>query len=191
MDKASPAGADRLLVEAFEKAQRLDPDGLTTLHQVFYPQIYRYAAYRLTDLHQAEDITAEVFVRMIEVLKGRKQTIQSIRAWLFGTAHHLIMDVLRAKYKQRFESIDDHENLSDSETSESLVERSFTNLEVKEALLQLNEAQQQVLALRFSQELSLEETAQIMGKNANAIKVLQFRALNSLRKVLNEKDLSV
>jgi len=48
-----------------------------------------------------------------------------------------------------------------------------------------------VLALWFSQELSLEETAQIMGKNINAIKVLQFRALNSLRKVLNEKDLSV
>jgi len=71
------------------------------------------------------------------------------------------------------------------------VNRSFTNEEVKEALLESTESQQNVLALWFSQELSLEETAQIMGKNINAIKVLQFRALNSLRKVLNEKDLSV
>ena len=61
------------------------------------------------------------------------------------------------------------------------MEQRGDQLAVREAIRQLTPEQQHVLALRFSQELSLEETAAVMGKTITAVKVLQFRAVQALR----------
>jgi len=170
-----------------DRAHQFDPQALAELHDQLYPQVYRYLAYRLDDPQVCEDISSEVFVRLLDVLKKKVQTIQSARAWLLGTANHLVMDYYRHKYRRRTDNLDNHDDLPDHHTTEGETEARMIHQEVRNAMLNLTVDQQHVIALRFSQELSLEETAQLMGKTVNAVKVLQYRALAALRRQLDRR----
>jgi RNA polymerase sigma-70 factor, ECF subfamily len=169
-----------------ERIHRLDPEALAEVHDQFFPVIYRYVHYRLDDDQLVEDITSEVFLRMLDALLSKGASIRDIRAWLFGTASHLIKDYLRQKYRMQVDNLDDHENLPGDQMLETIADHDFTNHNLKAALLHLTDEQQQVLVLRFSMELSLEETSQAMDKSVNAVKVVQYRALAALRRLMNE-----
>ncbi len=172
----------------FARIQSMDPHALAELHDQLYPQVYRYVCYRVDDPHLCEDITAEVFVRLLDVLHTRKNDIQSVKAWLFGTANHLVIDHLRQKYRRPVENIDTQNHLTDGTSPEKVSDHHFVQHELRRALQKLTKEQQHVLSLRFSQELSIEETAQLMKKSVSAVKVLQFRALAALRKHLIGSD---
>jgi RNA polymerase sigma-70 factor (ECF subfamily) len=169
------------------RAHQFDPQALAELHDQLYPQVYRYIAYRLDDPQVCEDISSEVFLRLLDVLKKQAQTIQSARAWLLGTANHLVMDFYRRKYRRNVEQLDGHDDIPDHHSPEGEAESRLIQQEVREAMLNLTVDQQHVIALRFSQELSLDETAQLMSKTVNAVKVLQYRALAALRRQLERR----
>ncbi len=170
-----------------ERARIIDPQALGVLHDQLYPAVFRYVAYRLQDQQLCEDITSEVFVRLLDACQRRNSKIQDVRAWVFGTASNLINDHFRQKYRRQFEDLEDHQDLPADHSTEGAVDRALTLREISWALHKLTPDQQHVIALRFSQELSLEETAAIVGKSVNAVKVLQFRALAAMRRILEEK----
>lgn len=169
------------------RAKKQDMQSLAALHDQLYPLVYRYVSYRLEDEQAREDITSETFVRLLDVLNKRGYTIQDLRAWLIGTAAHLVSDHYRRQYRRPESDLALHEDLPDGHTPEHAAEQNQVRREVRQAMLKLTEDQQHVLALRFSQELSLEETAQLLGKSVNAVKVLQFRALAALRRAMDER----
>lgn len=175
------ANMERLL----ERAQALDPQALSQIHDRYYPVIYRYARYRLEDEAIVEDISSEVFLRLIDHLHRQKGEIRELRGWLFGIAANLINDHLRKKYRQPMESLGEHETLASGDDPHRSAEHHERQNAVRQAMHRLTKDQQHVLALRFSQELSVEETARMMNKSAGAVKVLQFRALAALRKLVN------
>lgn len=160
---------------------------LAAVHDHYYPVIYRYLSYRLEDQSLAEDIASEVFLRLLDALEKRPASIRDLKAWLLGTAANLVHDHLRLKYRRPEEPLDKREEISTGTGIEGTVEQSIERRRIRQTLQKLTLEQQHVLALRFSQELSIEETARIMGKSINAIKVLQFRALASIRRLLEEK----
>ncbi|MDD1751315.1 MAG: sigma-70 family RNA polymerase sigma factor [Methanothrix sp.] len=168
------------------RARRFDHVALAELHDQLYPVVYRYVRFRLDDDQTSEDISSEVFVRFLQALRQPGRPIEDARAWMLGTASNLVHDHYRLKYRRPLEYLDDHESLVSPQVTEGVVERRFTMDELRVAMQQLTLDQQAVLALRFTQELSLEETAQIVGKSVNAVKVLQFRALAALRRLLAE-----
>ncbi len=170
-----------------EKAGITDPQALGALHDQLYPAIFRYVSYRLQDQQLCEDITSEVFVRLLDACKRQNSKIQNIRAWAFGTASNLINDYFRQKYRRKFEDLEDHQDLPAEQLTEGAVDRVLTLREIGWALRKLTPDQQNVIALRFSQGFTLEETAAIVGKSVNAVKVLQFRALATMRRILEEK----
>lgn len=170
------------------RAKKQDMQSLAALHDQLYPLVYRYVSYRLDDSQVCEDITSETFVRLLDVLNNRRgRTIQDLRAWLIGTAAHLVSDHYRQQYRRPESDLELHEDLSDGHTPEQVTEQRQIQQAVRQAMCRLTEVQQHVLALRFSQELSLEETARILGKSVNAVKVLQFRALAALRRAMDER----
>ncbi len=172
---------------ALAQNRGLNAQELGEIHDLFYATVYRYVSYRLEDVQLCEDIASEVFLRLVEALEARKE-IKEMRGWLLGTASHLVADHLRRKYRRRTESLDDHHHLADGRSPEGQAEQNLRQAMVREAMRRLTEDQQNVLALRFSQELSLEETAQILGKSVGAVKVLQFRALEALRRYLEVRE---
>jgi RNA polymerase sigma-70 factor (ECF subfamily) len=133
----------------------------------------------------AEDIASDVFVRLLEAAQKRQGPQSSLKGWLIATASHVVNDHLRKQYRRPIEALS--ESLPDRDTSvHAEVDAREQNQMVRNAYTQLTSEQQHVLALRFGQGYSIEETAAHLNKNINAVKALQFRALASLQRQIGE-----
>lgn len=177
---------DALFNDLLSRARQLDGNVLAEIHDRYYPEVYRYVRFRLDDPLLCEDIAGEVFLRLIEAFSRQRGPDHNLRAWLLSTATHLINDHLRRRYRRRTQPLDEQEveALVDDANPASIWEGAFESQQVRQAIARLTPDQQQVLALRFADERSLEETARLVGKNVNAVKALQFRALGALRRLL-------
>jgi RNA polymerase sigma-70 factor (ECF subfamily) len=171
------------------RARRLESEALTEIHDRFYPEIYRYVRYRLDDQQVCEDIAAEVFLRLLNALHSGGGPTKNMRGWLFGTASNLVNDHLRSRYARKAEPLEmGSEQLASEDRPEDRLDESYIHMQVRQAIQKLTDEQQHVLALRFAQEFSLDETASIMGKSVTAVKALQFRAIASLRRIMGRVD---
>jgi len=170
--------------ETLSGLRRLDPQALGSLHDQHFPELYRYARYRLGDSDAAEDAASETFVRLLEALRAGRGPRTSLRGWLFGTLRHIVDDHYRAAYARSNQASPAEAEAEGDAGPDDAVEADERQREVRQALRFLTSEQQHVLALRFGGEYSLEETAEMMGRKVNAIKALQFRALQSLRRQL-------
>lgn len=169
-----------------DSLRRLDTQEISAVFDRYFPEVFRFIRYRLDDEHAAEDIASEVFARLLEAVKTGRGPQTNLKAWLIGTASHITTDHLRKKYRQPAAPLS--ETFTDGSPGPALnYEYKEREHHLKNALSTLTEEQQNVLALRFSQAHSLEETASLMRKNVNAIKQLQFRALAALNRALGEK----
>ena len=171
--------------DTLTRVRRLDVIALTRIHDRYYMDVYRYVRYRLGDEQISEDIASEVFMRLLDALHKKGGPKVDIRSWLIGTASNLINDHLRRQYSRKTETIEDNEQIVAPGTPEESLEISMQNQQLQEAIRQLTQDQQQVLALRFAGEYSLEQTATEMKKTVNAIKALQFRAVEALKRLLD------
>jgi len=171
-----------------DKARKLDESALAAIHDEFYPHVYRYVRYRLEDEQVVEDIASEVFLRFLDALQNKRAEIRDARAWLMGTASNLIHDHLRRKYRRPTGDLEEIEILAGDDAPEHDVERNDTQQQVQAAVRKLTLEQQQVISMRFVLEYSIDETARIMRKTSGAVKVLQFRALAALRRLMESGD---
>jgi RNA polymerase sigma-70 factor, ECF subfamily len=176
------------LDETLLRARRLDMNALGEIHDRFYPEVYRYVCYRLGEAQLCEDISSEVFLRLLDALHRRRGPDHNLRGWLMGTASNLVNDHLRRHYRRKEENIEDgsEDSLVDGHSPERVWEDTWQQQRVRQAIQNLTAEQQHILALRFAEEYSLEETAKIVAKTVSAVKALQFRALASLRRLLEE-----
>lgn len=157
------------------------------IYDEYFPEIYRYALYRLGDESLAEDIASDVFIRLLEGVKANRGPQSNLKGWLLGTASHIISDSLRKKYRHQEDEIP--ASLPDLQPAPALqVDQREQQRAMKNALAKLTIEQQNVLAFRFGQGYSIEETSTLMNKNLNAIKALQFRALAALQRELGEVE---
>lgn len=148
------------------------------------PAIFRYFHFRLQDTTEADDLTGEVFVRMVEKIKSYDDQGRPILAWLYTIARNLLTDHFRKKGHRVQVELD--ESLPETEIPNP-VEISETNAQenqIRLALRQLTEIQRQVIILRFLEDRSIAEVGAIMGTNEGAVKALQHRALASLKRLL-------
>jgi RNA polymerase sigma-70 factor (ECF subfamily) len=162
-----------------------DSQAISAIFDKYFPEVFRYVRYRLNDADAAEDIASEVFVRFLEAVEGRRGPRSNLKAWLLSTAAHIVTDHLRRAYRRPIEALpDDFIDRSAGPTDE--FDRREQNRRFQQAYAKLTAEQQHVLALRFGQGYSLEETATVLEKNVNAVKALQFRALAALQRSLEE-----
>lgn len=170
-----------------DRLSSLDPQVIAAIHDRYYRDIYRFARFRVNDEVTAEDIAGEVFTRLLEAVHHGRGPRVNLRAWLLKTTGHLVNDHFRKVYNQPTEDPEElHENSKDLFISLDdpavISDQAERRQSIQAALEKLTEAQKLVITLRFGNQYSLEETAEIMGKNANTIKALQFRALLALRR---------
>jgi RNA polymerase sigma-70 factor (ECF subfamily) len=173
-----------------DDAERSELDGLKNLdsqvigavYDRYYADVYRFVFYRLNDEQAAEDLSSDVFIRLLEAVKKRRGPQTNLKGWLLATASHAVMDHLRQAYKHPKEVLSDLiPNGGTPSVSEEVDQREMAQ-SLQQAYLCLTAEQQNVLALRFGGGYSLEETARLMQKNVNAVKALQFRALAALNR---------
>lgn len=170
-----------------QRARRMEGAAISALYRRHVQAIYRYIYHRVGDAQIAEDLTAEVFVRAIEGLPNYQPRGIPFAAWLYRIAQARIADHFRQK--QRTGTIGIEGDLPSGEDSPlAVVERSFRQERLREAINQLTPDQQHVIILKFVEDLSNSEVAQILGKTEGAVKSLQHRALKTLHRLMGRFD---
>lgn len=170
---------DRLLA----RARRGDRRAIGEIYERYFDAIYQFIRWRVDDPAVAEDLTSEVFIRLLSALQSSAAPADSLRGWLFRVARNSLYDHYQRPVPTT--SLDEALPLAVDADTEAQFIRATEVERVQHALRTLAVDQQEVLILRFGQMLNLEATADSMGKSVSAIKSLQFRAINSLRRALH------
>jgi RNA polymerase sigma-70 factor (ECF subfamily) len=179
----SDAQAERLLVDA---AKAGDQAALSELYQSYFPRLYRYILARTGNTYDAEDLTEEVFMRVLEAIKRFQHREAPFSAWLFRIAHNAVISQ-RRKETARGRSSQLNDGMSiDTAGPEELVESRVALSEVMKAAKSLPDAQRQVISLRFAAGLTVAETARAMGKGEGNVKVIQHKAIKKLREMMGQ-----
>jgi len=164
------------------RAQESDRAAWDEIFQRHYQRIYVFVFCRIGDAMAAEDVTADVFVEAWKGIRRYSYRGLPLISWLYRIAHNLIADFLRRHNRTKTQRLPDegaHAPHTGDEAESVALWQS-----ISAAFRQLTLEQQQVLVGRFIEGLSLAETGALMGKNENAVKALEFRALKSVRRVL-------
>lgn len=178
VDELVPEFDERVVVEA---AKNGDQGALANLYEYYFPKVYRYVATRLASSQDAEDVTEEIFLRVITNLQGFSWRGLPFGAWVFRIARNEVVSHVR-RQKTRGATAPLTEELRATDQDHVLaVEMEMTLEVVREAAGRLPEAQRQVIALRFGAGLSVAETAQALKKTENNVKVLQHKAIARLQ----------
>ena len=165
------------ILDLIQRATGGDSQSVATLYDLHYQKVYTFAYYRLDgNVPIAEDITEETFMRAFRAIDSFKWKGASFNAWLITIARNLIIDFAR-----RPETLPLEETWLDTESDPAkITEQAMGNAEVRLALEKLTLEQKDVIILRFFDDLSIAETAEIVGKTVFAVKRLQARALAML-----------
>ncbi len=171
-----------------QRAARGDGDSAAFLFDHYYPRVYRYCLAKLGNRMDAEDAAAETFAKVLRQLGQFRWRGAGFEAWLFRIASNVVVDLFRrAQREQLQDDLRDHGPV-DEITPEVVFLRGEATRGVDVILDRLSPDQREVIVLRFAAGLDTAEVAQIMGRKANAVRQLQFRALEHLRTTMPKEQ---
>ena len=184
MAAMSEAGEEQLLAAA----QQFDAVALGELYDRYEAKIYHYIYRRCGEQVVAEDLTAQVFLKMLESIRDGKSWHSSFSGWLYRIAHNLVIDHYRRRDRQPSVNIDDASPAaSDVEDPVATAEMNIDAERLRAAIRCLTEEQAEVVTLRFLEGYSIAEVADMVGRSEGAIKALQYRAVAALRSLLYDE----
>jgi len=162
-------------------ASQLNTGALAEIYDTYSPGLYRYAMRLLGDAALAEDCVAETFARFLKSLQKRHGPCDHLQAYLYRIAHNWIVDL----YRNHEQTTELSETLPcDCDVLEEEAARRIRQSQVRMALRSLTPDQQQVVTLKYLENWSNEEVAQVLHKPSGAVKSIQHRALVKLQKLL-------
>jgi RNA polymerase sigma-70 factor (ECF subfamily) len=169
-----------------KRAREYNLDALGEIYDRYAPLVYAYLYRRVHDAHLAEDLTSEVFVRVLRAIQSESFWRTSFRGWLYRIAHNLVVDHYRGQPAVPPLPLDEG-LVQDGDGPDVEVVKRFSRQRLWEALQLLTPDQQQVVSLRFGEQLTAREVAEVMDKSVGAVEALQHRALAALRRILEEQ----
>jgi RNA polymerase sigma-70 factor (ECF subfamily) len=170
---------DKLL----QQARNFDRAALTAVYDHYHPLLYRYISRQVSDAETARELTAAVFERFLAAIKNGNSPETQLKAWLYRTAHNLVIDHYRRQAHRNHLPLADTLP-SDGTTPGQLAEQHLLGEQVITALQTLTPEQQQVITLKFLEGFSNAEVAALMKKPVGAVKSLQHRGLARLQQIL-------
>jgi RNA polymerase sigma-70 factor (ECF subfamily) len=159
-----------------------DPAAWQRLFDEHYDRIYRYAWVRTRNQADAEDIAANVFAEAVRSIGSFRYRGTPVIGWLFRIAHNESVDLLKRRERQRTSPLDASAPLQAGTYADPAVRGEWRD--VSQAMSALNSEQQCVLQLRLVEGRTVGEVAALMHKSEAAVKMMQMRALRTLRKRL-------
>jgi RNA polymerase sigma-70 factor (ECF subfamily) len=173
-----------------EQAKQGDSGAFGELYEFYAPLVFRFLFAHLDDRQDAEDLTEEIFLRVWEALPGFRQRGAPFGGYLFRVARNALYDYYRRTRRKRGWHVTRDQDWLDEthpDPADSLPAR-YEQREIYALLGRLSEDYRMVVTLRFLVGLSSEETAEAMSRSPGAVRVLQHRALLSLRQLLDEQE---
>ena len=171
------------------KSQKGDQEAFAQIYDVYITPIYRYIFYKVSD-HDVEDLTEVLFLKAWEnIRKYKKRKNTTFKSWLFRIAHNLVVDHYRLNREHA--SLDPW--ISDTKKEADpmrLTQDSLNNEQLKFAISKLKRGYQQVLILKFINDLSNTEISNVLKKSEGSVRILQFRALRALKSELTDMGIN-
>lgn len=158
---------------------QLDSDSLTRLYDENYDLVYRTIAFRVGDPQTVEDLTSEVFTRLLTALKRGRAPNESPRGWLLTVARNVVADHYRKQSRWQWTRLTEW-LASDAQSPDQHTEQQLNAAALRQSVNKLPKSQQEVLALRFGYGMPVREVAQLLKKSEGAVKMLQARAVAAL-----------
>jgi RNA polymerase sigma-70 factor, ECF subfamily len=184
--RVAPPGGPGDSRELAARAARGDRGALDSLLARVRPLVHRYCRARLGRHgggHTADDVAQEVCLAMLKALPRYRDEGRPFEAFVYGIASHKVADALRSHHREGVPTAELPDDVADDPTPEEhAVRRSDADM-ARSLLVQLPEAQRELLVLRVAVGLSAEETGQMLGMSAGAVRVAQHRALTRLRAI--------
>ena len=171
--------------QTVDRARAGDQQALADLYDWYMPRVYRYAMARMGNVAEAEDLTEEVFLKVLGAIGDFHWRDVPFSSWIFRIAHNLVITHFRRAAQRGGPTAALSDEMIDWRAGPAaVVEERITLEEVRRATEDLPEAQREVIALRFAVGLSIAETAKALGKNEGNVKALQHKAVAKLQKAL-------
>jgi RNA polymerase sigma-70 factor (ECF subfamily) len=172
--------------QLLDRALQYDAQALAEVYDAYAEPIYHYLYRYVGDAAQAEDLTGEVFVKLLQVFGTPRAPRDNLRGWLYRVAHNLAMDSFRRSGQGEMVELGE-ELVAGGEQPPAAAERREAQFQLRRAIGKLTADQQRVILLRYAQGLKISEVSQIMGKSQGAVKIVQHRATKRLRKLLSKE----
>lgn len=169
------------------RAVARDRDAFGALYDRHVVRVYRHIYYMVGNPTEAEDLTAQAFLQAWRAVDRYQMRGAPFTSWLLRIAHNLGVSYLRSRREsaQLPETLVDHTR---QRNPEEVLDQKMEGERVRQAILKLRDEQRQVIMLRFVEDLDYREVAEILGKSVAAVRVIQHRALNALRKQMQRED---
>lgn len=175
------------LQRVITRAQKGDPVAFDTLYERYAQHILRFLYLRTREAENAQDLTQEVFMRVLKnIAKFEYRGEKSFLGWLYTIAGNVLIGYLRRKRGVQT-PLDEHIELVDPRGQER-VSSAFERVFLLNAMSQLTEDQQQVITLKFFADLTNQEIASVIGRTEGAVKALQHRAIQSLQQIIERES---
>ena len=174
--------------ELVRRAKAGEPEALSEFYEQYVDRVFRYIVIRVGNHHDSEDLTEEVFLRALQSISKFNYKGAPLAAWLFRIAHNIIVDHWRRTRGREMNSLDDAMEVSEPGADPEEGLELFSDTQgLRKAMEGLTERQREVLTLRFGADLSIVETAKVMGRKEGTIKALQHNALAALRRLVDRE----
>ena len=164
-------------------AQRKDREALVEIYDQYNSSIYAYSMRLLGDSGMAEECVSETFSRFLQAVYSGRGPQSHLKAYLYRIAHNWITDYYRRKPTISLDAIENMQT-DDRVSITAVVDGKFRRSRMRAALAELPDTQRQVIVLRFLEGWDENEIASAVLKSVSAIKAIQYRAIENLRKIL-------
>ena len=166
------------------RAAQADHAAFATLYRRYLDRVYGYSFYLLGDHHDAEDATERTFVAALGAIDRYRDEGATFRSWLFRIAHNQLANALRARSRQRTESLDGVPEPAAADDPAGLASVADDVRRLRASVASLSEDRRQVVILRFVDGLTAREIGEVLARSEGAVRVLQHRALRELAVLL-------
>lgn len=175
------------------KAKNKDPKAFSQVYDLYVAKIYRFIFFKVNKAEDAQDLTSEVFLKTWQYIIDGKE-IQNLRALFYTIAKNLVIDHYRknsqkeVSLEQQFLEQQEIPITSDSLTPFEQLDQKIEIAKVEDKLRELKDEYREALILRFVDQLSIKEMSVVMGKKSGAVRVILYRALNALKKLMETSE---
>jgi RNA polymerase sigma-70 factor (ECF subfamily) len=174
------------------RIKKKDRDAFLEAYDLYVDDIYRFVYFKTGNEDDARDLTSEVFLKVWNYAQSKGlDGSKSLRAFIYKTARNSVIDYYRKLKEGRVDIGEENENSFPDEKQNLEEDMAIADdiALIKENLTKLKDEYREVILMRFVDELSFSEIADITGKTIGNIRVLTFRALQALRELIEEKDI--
>lgn len=179
---------ERRLARTVRRACGGDARAFGRLYDEYADRVYAFIRSRVDSAHDAEDVTATVFLKAWEAIGSYDDRGLPFSAWLFRIARNAVIDEYRRKAHRAVPVEESPDTGETAEPADIAAIAAVDAVRIRAAVRMLTEEQAAVVAMRFWWDMSIRDTADALGKNENAIKALQHRAIKTLARLLQEGE---